>query len=379
MPNVACVMMQKDEAILLEPWLAYHGHLFGLENLHVIDNGSTLPAVRATLERFAARGVHVDYAHPTRDDYLNKGDIVGATIRELDAAGTYDFFFPTDCDEFVIRQTATGFTADRAAIHAYLETLLREPQTLRMRYQLDNHPLLPDCYVHAGSSKTFFAAGSFGWTDHGHHCDGSRLAEGSRFTDLLHVHFHHMPFERLLQAARQRWIGTVDIDDRKKLVGYEGASAHLARYLLMSPDEYYAQFSQKMLVHFPQLGSLLRQLGSPLDIPRGEADPGMSDQGEANWTMLYAPVYLQDQAYLAANQDVANAGMNALQHYFQFGFREGRRLAPPDQPLPAPPPPQPPTRPRKPPASKSPVPKSPGLKSPGLKSKTPAKKRGAAR
>ena len=40
MPKVACVMMQKDEAILLEPWLTYHGHLFGLENLFVIDDGS---------------------------------------------------------------------------------------------------------------------------------------------------------------------------------------------------------------------------------------------------------------------------------------------------------------------------------------------------
>lgn len=72
MPIVACVMMQKDEAILLEPWLTYHGHLFGFSNLHVIDNGSTRADVQAVLHRFAALGVHVDYSHPSHDDYLRK-------------------------------------------------------------------------------------------------------------------------------------------------------------------------------------------------------------------------------------------------------------------------------------------------------------------
>ncbi len=337
MPRVACVMMQKDEAVLLEPWLAYHGHLFGLENLYVIDNGSTLAEVRAVLRRFAARGVQVDYSHPTRQDYLDKGDIVGARIRALDGEGRYDFFLPMDCDEFVIKQTATGFTCDRAAIHAYLETLRGEQQTLRMRFQLDNHPLLEDCYVHSGSSKTFFAAGAFGWTDHGHHCDGSRLAEGSKYTALLHVHFHHMPFERLVRAARQRWIGSVDIDDRDKLKDYQGASAHLARYLLMSAEEYYAQFRRKMLIHFPQPRALLRRLGAPLVIPRGSDDAGAADHGEANWTTFYAPAHLHMPSYLAANADVAAAGMDAMQHYFEYGFREGRQLAPAGQPAPAPP------------------------------------------
>ena len=37
MPKVACFMMQKNEQTLLEPWLIYHGHLFGFENLYVWD------------------------------------------------------------------------------------------------------------------------------------------------------------------------------------------------------------------------------------------------------------------------------------------------------------------------------------------------------
>jgi hypothetical protein len=366
MPHVACVMMQKDEAILLAPWLTYHGHLFGHENLYVIDNGSTDPGVLETLRRFEAMGVHVDYSHATRDDYLNKGDVVGAAIRALDAQGHYDFFFPTDCDEFIIKQVDGGFSCDRDTIHGYLDTLRDEPQTLRMRYQLDNHPLLADCYVHAGSSKTFFARDCFGWTDHGHHCDGSRKAAGSRFTALLHAHFHHMPFERLRQAARQRWIGEVDIDDREKLIGYQGDSAHLARYLLMTADEYYGQFAAKVLVHFPVLRALLHRLGAPLEIPRGDDERGMEDRGEQSRTMLYVPAPLRESDYFAANQDVAASGMGAMEHFFSFGFREGRRLAPPEPPPPPVPEPAPETEP-------APTPRS------GQRKRAPKKRATAAR
>jgi len=41
MTVVRCVTMQKNEATLLEPWILWHGAIFGLTNLTVIDNGST--------------------------------------------------------------------------------------------------------------------------------------------------------------------------------------------------------------------------------------------------------------------------------------------------------------------------------------------------
>lgn len=329
MPKVACVMMHKDEYILLEPWAIYHGHLFGLENLYIIDNGSSLPEVQASLHRLAALGVHVDYDYPTRQDYLDKGEIVGARIRALDAAGGYDFFFPIDCDEFVIKQTQVGYSCDLATIHAYLETLRGEQQTLRLRYQLNNHPLLPDFYVHFRQTKTFYAAGSFGWTDHGHRADGSRLAKGSRPTTLLHAHFHNKPFELLQAAARERWVGPVDVNDRAALAGYKGDSEQAARYLLMSAREYHAQFDRQMLVYFPQLRATLEQLGRRLNIPRGGAGALPEDMGEVNRTTLYAPVQLDGTAYLAANKDVADAGMDGLEHFIAYGFAEHRPHAPP--------------------------------------------------
>ena len=39
--RVACVTMQKNEDLCLEPWILYHGYLFGFENIFILDHNST--------------------------------------------------------------------------------------------------------------------------------------------------------------------------------------------------------------------------------------------------------------------------------------------------------------------------------------------------
>ena len=190
--------------------------------------------------------------------------------------------------------------------------------------------------MYFGTTKTFYAADCFSWTDHGHHLDGSHRATGSRPTALLHVHFHYMPFERLVRSVPQRWIGTVDITDPAQLAGYDGASAHLARYLLMNAAEYYGQFNTKALVHFPQLRRWLHQLGAPLKIPHDDTEMRMLDPGESSQTAFFVPAPVHNAQYFAANPDVAAAGMDGFEHFLSYGFREGRPLAPPTEDAPAP-------------------------------------------
>ena len=329
MARAACVMMQKDEVHLLEPWLAYHGQMFGFDNLYVLDNGSTHPGVLLTLARYAGKGVHVDYSPCRRDHYLHKGDVVGGVIHRLEVAGRHDFYFPTDCDEFILKQTQWGFTCDRAAIHAHLKTLKGEQRTLRIPFQLGNHPLLPDLYHYFTFTKTFYAADTFGWTDHGHHAFGSRKAEGFRDSQIIHAHFHHLPFEHLLAAARRKWNGSVSVDEPEKLVDYRGDSMHLAPYFLMRADEYYARFDSKVQFYFPQLRTRLAVLGTPLDLPR-ETDPAhaMPDLGEAARIPALVPRELSEEAYLSANEDVRTAGLNGIYHFVTYGFREARRMHP---------------------------------------------------
>ena len=87
-------MMQKDEEHLLEPWLVYHGHLFGLENLSVFDHGSVSPKVRKALDRYERMGVHVDRSHKDAIAYSRKAEIMGARMRELDGMRKLRLSFP---------------------------------------------------------------------------------------------------------------------------------------------------------------------------------------------------------------------------------------------------------------------------------------------
>jgi hypothetical protein len=259
------------------------------QNLLVLDNGSTDPEVLATLREFAARGVFVDHGHATRDAYLAKGDILGALIREIDAVGQHDILMPLDCDEFVVLKTDSGaIDIARDAILAYLDTLAGERRVLRFPYQLANHPLYPDIYHYFTFFKSFFTAGTFLDMDHGHHVGRSRLAEGHADTRLLHLHFHHKPFDRLLERARLGWIGTVDYNDKAALVNYQGPSMHLAPWFMMSADDYYAGFLNKPHFWLPGFRERLRDLGAPIAMPGGRlpVDGPIREQPDAATVLI---------------------------------------------------------------------------------------------
>jgi predicted SAM-dependent methyltransferase len=358
MPKIACVMMQKDEAFLLRPWLAYHGHLFGLENLFVMDNGSTLPEVRAILTEYAGKGVHVDWSHASRQDYLVKGDLIGGQIQALDAAGGYDFLIPLDCDEFIVLRTEREFSCSADAILEHLAKLAGEKRLLRFPYQLANHPVIADVYHRYEFFKVFFAAGTFSPIDHGHHLAEHRPGQEVLDTKLVHLHFHHKAFDLKQAQARQSWVGTADVDDRESMAAYAGPSAHLNRFFLEGKDQYYASFLGMVHFYLPHFRALLRNLGAPLDLP-GEAlaadhqlritsqDQAVNDEG--NGTVAIVPITrgtapetspapaefrstrFNEAHYLKANPDLARDRVDPTVHFCTRGFRENRPLRPSTQ------------------------------------------------
>src|SRR5690606_12482040 len=106
--NIACVMMQKNETALLGPWVEYHAALCGIENLYVLDNGSTDPVTLHELERRTKHGLNVNYDHVGRTAYANREAIVTRIFQDLGQSGRYDFLFPLDCDEFLGMQKPDG-------------------------------------------------------------------------------------------------------------------------------------------------------------------------------------------------------------------------------------------------------------------------------
>ena len=346
MRKIACIMMQKDERFLLTPWLAYHGHLFGFDNLYVLDNGSALSEVRSMLLEYAGKGVRIIWDFASRQDYLAKGELIGALIRTLDATHEYDFLIPLDCDEFVVLRTEKEFECSREAILSYIASLIGENRTLRFPYQLANHPLHTDIYHPFEFFKVFFGSGTFSPMDHGHHI--AKFRE-TRDTRLVHLHFHYKIFEMKVEQARQSWVGLIDPNNLSELDRYVGPSAHLKRYFLTDREQYYRSFRNKVHFFLPQFRALLHDLGAPLELPIGFVPEkfqvqiigvddllGPNDNGGvvlipnnsgANPAAMTEPerfraVRFNERLYLAANPSLVAAGVDPTIHFSDYGFKE---------------------------------------------------------
>ena len=333
MAVVKCIMMQRDEDLLLEAWFRYYGYLFGFENLTIFDNGSTDPGVKATLARYERAGCEVLRSHDRVEDFHAKGSHFRNVIRHWDAQSRYDFALPVDADEFLALFTADGLTCRREAIHSYLDSLVGTREALAFELSLFNAPGKPGCYAVQPYPKSFLAARSVESLDHGFHAARSRLAGGSRLTDLTYIHLHNKPFATLLRQARQKLERFVDLDDPDTLRRYAGPGLHLVRYFFMTEADYLAQHDDQPLLRFRQFGHLMEALGvtgalfgDGRDEPDGCDDPEgvgiVSPGGSVADAVRFSP-----RAYCHAHPDVDAAGWNPIHHYVANGYRE-RRTAP---------------------------------------------------
>lgn len=260
--RVACVLMQRNEQALLEPWLCYHGNLFGFENLFVIDHGSDHLDVMGVLANYEAAGVTVRRL-PAAADYLTKGEIVSAELRALDATGLYDFLFPIDCDEFLVLYGRHGRSScDRVRIHAYLETLAGETRLLQIKRNLLNVLHRPGYFRDFSYQKVFFAQGCAGWVNHGYHVGGSTRSPDRVESGLAYIHYHHRGYHRQRQASLRKLNGRVDTEDVEALRLFRGEGWHLVENLLLTEEAYNEKFlPSRYHVYCPQFESAFRGLG----------------------------------------------------------------------------------------------------------------------
>ena len=323
-PRVACVMMQRDETDLLEPWLAYHAHLFGVANLYVFDNGSTDPAVLATLARYAEAGAHIDRTHSAPRDYESKHRLTIDCIRRVGALAQHDLFFPIDCDEFVALWGGPhGLTCDRTAILDYLSLFVGQSCALQHSAMLANMPGRLDRFYFEGGTKTFFAGSQVKHLEHGNHHGGVESGAIRKPQGITYLHLHNKPFRQLLQHAREKLKNRTDVTRLETLLGYRGHGDHLVRYFVLSERDYLRAYHARDSLAFPEFRDTLRALDAEAGIARLWADrPAVGPTGEE-----IDPAFDAD-AYLAANPDVRRAETPALLHYWRHGRRERRKLRP---------------------------------------------------
>ena len=251
------MMMQKNEELLLEPWILHHGYLFGFENLFIFDNGSTSKLTHDVLERYRRLGLNILWDKNTPRDFDLKGWIIGDLIKDFQASTAYDFYFPIDCDEFLTLAGTTGLTMHRQPIHDYLESRLGVEKVLRINHCLNNVPGRCDLFAIQGHRKSVIPRSGLHYVDHGFH--EAELTTGKDWipSDLVHIHMHNKPHFYLLQSARDKLAPFVDVDDLAALREFNGVGNHLKKYFLYSADEYYNSMRAHPCIGFEGFGEFL--------------------------------------------------------------------------------------------------------------------------
>ncbi len=328
MPRVACLMMQKDEAYLLRPWLLYHGYLFGFENLYVYDNGSSAQATLRVLHEFAQAGVHVDFNHTSPEDFEHKGRILGQRIKAFQDAACYDLALPLDCDEFLAVNGDDGLSCGRDLVHAELARILSGGTVCRTAFCLSNRPGYLDLFRYLGHVKSVVIVDRFIDIDHGFHQAGLPAGQTYGDTALIHIHMNYKPFAHLLQSAKNKLQPFVDVADAAALARFDGVGVHLKRFFGMTPAAYYRNVDayDGPVIRFHGLSRLLGLLMALPELRQaweaGRPDGLLDGVIEVDMDL----VHYRGADYLRLNPDLVGVGLDAFTHFVSAGYQEGRRL-----------------------------------------------------
>ena len=336
MARVKCVMMQKDETLVLDAWFRYYGYLFGLQNLTVFDNGSTDPGVIATLRHYEAAGSTIIWDHKSTEDFHAKGSHFRNVVFQWDWAGGYDFAIPVDCDEFLALITDDEILCNKEKIHEHFDSLIGEKRALGFGLCFYNVPSMkglfwPDLYP-----KSFLAEGTVGEIDHGFHAISSAKQAGRRSTDFTYIHMHNKPFDLLQAHARRKLTLFVDVEDKNALSKYRGPGLHLIKYFFISEEQYKRSFDEKLLVSIPSFSWLVSELQINQEMFGNSRNSAHSRENAS--TELSFPAAKIGQARVTAkfdaaiyrrlHADVSASDWKALEHYLLAGYGEGRSLHP---------------------------------------------------
>lgn len=210
--KVKLILFQKNEHSLLRDWLLYHGDMFGMDSIHVINHEPD----ELTIDTINKLGVKHSsfnglFEHKYREltkvlkDYKNEADLL----------------IPIDCDEFLCyRLPNNKFLVDKDLIMRELislpENFKYKVSELRAYAPEDNYedPLIEistfNTYgkIHK-SSKTFYPAQYFINTDQGNHQGKINIEKiykqtNHKFspndrqwfaTNLCYIHFHAMGYQ----------------------------------------------------------------------------------------------------------------------------------------------------------------------------------------
>jgi hypothetical protein len=274
--KVACILMQKDEALRLQPWLDYYQNLFGAKSLFIIDNGSSIPSVIDALKEAVKRGATVDWSNKETSDFLRKELIITDLVQTLDANDPHDFYLLLDCDEFLACEINGEPYFDKKSILDTLNPYINYKGVLFIGSKYWHNPYMPNMYYNRTewSRKCFFTRGTLKSLTGGFHDGESNFSEEKISVPIVYFEFHYLPYKAHLQLSKSKLIPFMGDLSRQSLTIYvkKGReSAHCAVDLLKTEYEYASIFFDSdglvrlpgLLEEFDRQGISYKQMFAP--------------------------------------------------------------------------------------------------------------------
>jgi len=247
--RIALIMMQKNETILLDPWLRYHEAMISAQSIFVYDNGSSDPQTLRILKDAERRGVNINRQHMQLQDYLARGTIFAEHINYLDRENPHDFYFPIDCDEFLACKLNGHLSCSRDELDRSLIDLIGNDKVLTIPSKYVNNPYRPNQYseIHR-CKKCFFAQGACQSLVDGFHAGTSKAGSGEKETDITYIEFHYKPYHEHHRLSKQKIEYLLPNPTRKTLAKYaksQRSNYHAAAALLESEYTYLHSFKDQ--------------------------------------------------------------------------------------------------------------------------------------
>lgn len=305
MSVIKVIMMQKNEGPFLARWLAHYGFIFDMNNLIILDNGSTDPYTLALLNEAEYRGAIIERSLTKPEDFQHKGRHFTSLISALDQDDEYDFALPVDCDELIAVFTNTGLSIGKEKILAEFETLKGQRSGFAIAPSLFNVPLQQGWFSpNRHFPKGFVPSRCGAVIDDGQHFPASMEIAGQVATKFTYLHFHNRPHEEMQAYCRAKLSLEIDdVTDIEKLRDHElhaRPGGHLVRSLLLDEKGYSQIYDNDVQLYFEGNGVMLR-----------------TPHGLRLWDA---------KRYLMRHPDTQAYAPGPLCHYLMHGFTEGREL-----------------------------------------------------
>jgi len=241
--NLAILTMQKIEDLLLEPWIQYYAKLMPYENICIVDNNSTNEKVIEILKIYEKKGVKVYYEYNRPQDFEAKGPILKDLAQKLYSNCDFVFFF--DADEFIYLNIDDG-KYDAEDIHNYLLTLPKKDNSIyELSKTIINVPYKQNYYSkYDNHIKVFFRGGTVKDLCTGFHNGNWSIKSEKIKTYFATVHFHNKPYNKIVEAAKEKMKLRVDVNDKEAIKNYNGRGIHLVYTLLVKEEEYHKRFEK---------------------------------------------------------------------------------------------------------------------------------------